>query len=104
MALDCINIEDYLLGFFVFLILFGNLAIYRMDKNVTDSFKQNPIKPTLWQAFLWEVAMPKKFLTARGLLWRKASIGCCIGFTIFIFCWLYFQKVEWVCEFQMVPK
>ncbi len=75
-----------------------------MGKNTKDSFNKNPIKPTGWQVLTWEIAMPKEFLTTRGMLWRKADITCFVGFIIFVFCWIYFQNVEWACEFQIVPK
>jgi hypothetical protein len=102
--MDCVNVETYLFLYFALLIIFGNLAIYLMKKNVVGNYDRESIKPNAVRVLIWEVALPKHYLTNRGRFWRKASIGCCIGFAVFLACWSYFPNADWVCEFQMIPR
>jgi hypothetical protein len=102
-VLSCVDLEIYLFIYFALLILVGNIAVYRMRKNVTKHVSKQDLENNFLKAFLWEIAIPKIYLTERGMLWRKVSIGCCIGFIVFVICWGYLPKLDWVCAFKTLP-
>ena len=102
--MNCINIEPYLFIYFAFLIIFGNLAIYLMRKNVSSNYDKESVKPRGLDIVIWEVVLPKRYLTSKGIFWRTVSIWCCAGFGIFLACWFYIPSSSWACNFQMVPR
>jgi hypothetical protein len=102
--LDCINLEVILLITSFIVIVLANFTKARMAKNVLNEIKGNLPKPSVIQIILWEIALPKQFLTPRGLSWRKASIACCTLIIVLMILWVYLQRIEGVCSFQLVPK
>ena len=95
--MECVELDKYLLPVFAISLLTTLFAHWRMKANAVEGLENEIEKLSIWKKLMADLAIPRKLLTKKGIIWFRIGIVSNVVLALFYVSYLFFAQQDWVC-------